>query len=90
MMAHWDYKSGKIVYWPSQPIDGYPGWVAIDCGCCAGVEWGGDSPEECRSCGGTGQIAQHNESRVLALYPGGPLCGRAVVEALQAAEGEEQ
>ena len=51
------------------------GW--IDCGCCAGVEWGGDYPRECDRCGGAGRIWRY-PSGVLAWWYGGPLCGRDV------------
>jgi hypothetical protein len=48
------------------------GWVS--CGCCAGLEWGGEYPRECRSCGGNGQVYRYPSGR-LALWPGGPLMG---------------
>lgn len=75
-MAYWDYLLGQIIHRPDAPWDGYPGWLSIDCGCSAGLEWGGDSPRECRTCGGNGIIARHVASGLLALYPGGPAVGR--------------
>jgi hypothetical protein len=48
------------------------GWV--DCGCCAGIEWGGEYPRECESCGGTG-LQYRYASGALALSPGGPFRG---------------
>lgn len=49
-----------------------PGWV--ECGCCAGVEWGGEYPRPCQRCGETGLQYRYTSGR-LALYPGGPFCG---------------
>lgn len=72
-MAHWDDKRSVIVYWPDRPYAGYPGWVETDCGCCVGIQWGGDSPREC-DCNG-GVLAKHLASGALALYPGGPFRG---------------
>lgn len=69
-MAYWDSKREKIVRRPDEPYPGYPGWVMHDCGCCAGIEWGGESPQECRRCNG-GHIAVHVASGVRAKYPGG-------------------
>lgn len=72
-MSYWDGE--KIVVFPDEQIDGHSGWVRKDCGCCAGVEWGGDSPTECSHCMGTGQYCEHMKTGTLALYPGGPLLG---------------
>lgn len=80
-MAHWDSKQGKIVRWEPEPIPDYPGWVWQDCGCSAGLQWGGESPAECPACDGTGMVAKHLESGTLAVYPGGPLKGRETVTA---------
>ena len=55
----------------------WPGWRQVDCGCCAGLEWGGEEPRECRRCKGWGGLFLHEKSRVLALWPGGPLAGMA-------------
>ena len=60
-----------------RPDPNYPGWVWIDCGCCAGIEWGGEYPRECRWCRGGGQTAIHVKSQRIALWPGGPFHGRA-------------
>lgn len=75
-MAFWDATLRTIVYFKSEPAEGYPGWERIDCGCSNGLEWGGEEPRECRNCGGSGFIFHHIKSGVLALYPGGPLCGK--------------
>lgn len=75
-MAHWDSAAGKIVGWETKELEERPGWYEIDCGCCVGIEWGGDYPRECRRCGGSGTIFWHKKSRVLADYPGGPLRGK--------------
>jgi len=74
-MAFWDSSSGRIIHLRDEPWEGSPGWVRRDCGCCNGIEWGGDVPMECSSCGGGGFVAFHAESRCLADYPGGPLRG---------------
>ncbi len=76
-MAYWDSSKGVTVYQPPERIKGYPGWYWVDCGCCAGIEWGGEEPRECRECGGSGRVALHATSKRLALYPGGPFCGIA-------------
>ena len=73
-MAHWD--GSKIIYFKDHPYSGYPGWIEKDCGCCNGIKWGGDTPEECDNCGGGGFIAYHIKSKRYALYPGGPFRGR--------------
>lgn len=53
-----------------------PGWEQVSCGCCAGVEWGGLEPRECRDCRGNGWYFRHTPTGVLAMYPGGPFLGR--------------
>lgn len=75
-MSHWDARAGTIVRWPDKTWDQYPEWISRDCGCCGGIEWGGDSPRECRNCGGFGRIAKHKKSGALAAWPGGPFLGR--------------
>ena len=75
-MAHWDSTINKIVHWKTKKYKQWPGWEEMDCGCCAGIEWGGDYPRECARCGGEGMIFWHRKSRVLADYPGGPLRGK--------------
>ena len=66
-----------------EKIPGYPGWIQFACGCCAGIMWGGDHPQECNHCWGSGFIALHKKSGVLALYPGGPLLGRLSREEIE-------
>lgn len=51
------------------------GWKHVSCGCCAGLEWGGEEPRECKDCGGNGSLWQSPKG-ALALYPGGPFVGR--------------
>ena len=74
-MAYWDSKICKIVYFPPKPSEDRPGWEEIDCGCCNGIEWGGESPTECSDCKGGGVYFRHIKSGVLAVYPGGPFLG---------------
>ena len=64
-------KDGKIIYYPTRKCKEYPKWDEIDCGCCNGIEWGGEEPRECRRCNGSGKIFQHRKSKVFAEYPGG-------------------
>ena len=87
-MSYWDSEAQKIVQMADEPWDGYPAWERIDCGCCAGIAWGGWSPEECRQCGGGGFLARHRTSRVLAEYPGGPLRGHDRLASAIRAEGD--
>lgn len=75
-MASWNATEGTITAYPDKPYPDYPGWLIVDCGCCNGLEWGGEEPRECRDCNGRGWVAVHKASRVAALYPGGPFCGR--------------
>lgn len=75
VMAYWDAEKGTITHAPSKPHPHYSGWEIVDCGCCAGIEWGGYYPRECRTCGGGGYICQHLKSGALAWYPGGPFVG---------------
>ena len=77
-MAYWDEEKGTIVCAPPEPHPHYEGWNVIDCGCCAGIEWGGGGARECRTCGGGGFICHHLKSGVLAWYPGGPFVGSTV------------
>ena len=78
-MSHWDGK--RIVRWQTGPVEGYPDWERIDCGCCAGLEWGGEEPRECRRCHEFGWLCRHKPIGTLALWPGGPLAGREMVAA---------
>lgn len=73
-MAHWDGR--QIVRLEPEIVEGYPGWMRIDCGCCNGIQWGGEYPIECRTCGGSGVIFRHKKSGTLAQYPGGKMLGR--------------
>ena len=56
------------------------GWISKNCGCCFGIEWGGDYPRECRICGGDGIIYLHVLSGVLSQWPGGPFVGKEPVK----------
>lgn len=60
---------------PPRPDEFNPGWLWVNCGCCAGLEWGGEYPRECRGCGGSAEFAVHAKSGRGALYPGGPFNG---------------
>lgn len=75
-MAYWNNESQKIESFAANPIDGYPGWVRLDCGCCNGIQWSaGYEAIECDDCCGSGVLCRHNKSGVIALYPGGPFRG---------------
>lgn len=69
-MSHWDGKN--IIRWPTVQDENYPSWDVIDCGCCHGLQWGGEEPIECKKCGGGSVIYKHRKSGVTAKYPGGP------------------
>lgn len=75
-MAHWDAENHTIVYADDYADPAYPGWVRSDCGCCAGIRWGGESPVECDNCAGSGFVWKHAKSGALAAWPGGPFLGR--------------
>lgn len=75
-MAFYDSEKNKIIHFPSRNSKHFPGWEEIDCGCCAGIKWGGEYPKECDICGGNGIIFKHKKSGVLAEYPGGKFLGR--------------
>jgi hypothetical protein len=49
-------------------------WMHIPCGCCNGLQWGGDTPQECLDCDGTGALWITENDR-LAEYPGGLFTG---------------
>src|SRR5487761_2099356 len=51
-------------------------WRQVACGCCAGIAWGGESPEECSDCRGNGSVYV-NEAGVAVLWPGGPFTGHS-------------
>ena len=69
-MAMWDGE--KTIYFKTEPIEDYPGWERVDCGCCGGIQWGGESPEECDNCEGRGFYCRHIKSGVIKSWPGGP------------------
>ena len=81
-MSFWNSETQQVVRFPPKDVEGYPGWEEIDCGCCAGLQWGGFEPRECRDCGGGGYLFRHKRSGALAQYPGGPFCGREVTPKL--------
>ena len=56
--------------------DQVPGWEYVDCGCCGGLKWGGETPRDCDECDGASFYFRHIKSGVLAQYPGGPFLGR--------------
>lgn len=76
-MAHYDWKTNKIISWETKPCEDYPAWDLIDCGCSCGIEWGGEYPRECKRCGGMGRIYRHRKTGLTAEYPGGRFTGRA-------------
>lgn len=73
-MAYWDGEKKKIVYSCPRIFEDFPGWVAMDCGCCMGNKWGGDYPVQCKRCH-SGFFALHVQSGIGSLYPGGPFNG---------------
>jgi len=75
-MAYWDSANNKIIHCPPRKVRGYPDWEELDCGCCNGIQWGGEYPRECGDCGGSGAIFRHIKSGVLAQYPGGRFLGK--------------
>ena len=75
-MSYWNAEKQEVVRIAPEAFPGYPTWQRIDCGCCAGIEWGGEYPVECTTCGGSGFIAKHIATGTLALWPGGSICGR--------------
>lgn len=75
-MSYWDHTTQTIVSFPPEPDIEHPGWQTEDCGCCAGLEWGGDEPRECRTCDGRGEISRHLKTGTLARWPGGPFIGK--------------
>lgn len=73
-MSYWDGK--KTVRWDPEPYPEADGWWRVDCGCCNGLEWGGEYPQECSRCHGNGYVAVHKASGAAAAYPGGPFRGQ--------------
>lgn len=80
-MSYWDSLNQQIIRIPPRPYPNYPGWTELDCGCCGGLEWGGEVPRDCRTCKGSGSLARHDATGTLAMYPSGPLLGRETVRA---------
>ena len=72
-MSYWDGK--KVVRFPPKDCPEYPKWEVVDCGCCNGIRWGGEYPDECDTCSGGGVIYRLKKTGAFALYPGGPFCG---------------
>jgi len=70
-MSWWNSAKQQIIRFPSKPVPDYPGWEIEDCGCCLGIQWGGQCPIECNRCNGTGVVYRHQKSGVVAEYPGG-------------------
>ena len=75
-MAYYDNVTNQTVRFETRQCEEYPAWDVIDCGCCGGIRWGGESPEECDHCGGGGIIYRHRVSGATALWPGGPFTGK--------------
>jgi len=71
-MAHWNGKN--IIYFNPIKSKYWPKWDESDCGCCSGIEWGGESPRECKTCGGKGFIFVHRKTGIRVQWPGGPFC----------------
>lgn len=74
-MSYYDSELNKVIHFPTKPAY-KEGWVEVDCGCSAGLQWGGDYPRDCEHCKGQGYYYVHKASLVMAEYPGGPLLGR--------------
>jgi len=71
----WDGTRMQYAAAPPRPDEIHDGWVWVACGCCAGTQWGGEYPRECRDCAGSGQYAVHLATGRGALHPGGPFNG---------------
>ncbi len=54
-------------------------WRHMNCGCCAGLEWGGEEPRECGRCDGSGMLFIRPTGH-LFTYPGGSALGLASPE----------
>lgn len=73
-MAYWDSENQKVIYTPLKDLGN--GWVEVDCGCCAGIQWsGGYEAVECPRCWGNGVRCVHLKSGTVVAWPGGPLLG---------------
>jgi hypothetical protein len=75
-VSHYNSDKNEIIHWPTRDSEVYPGWEMIDCGCCHGIEWGGEESRECKECCASGIQWRHKKSGVYAEYPGGPFTGR--------------
>lgn len=76
------YQDGKIIEYPPQTSDNK--WYKVDCGCCGGLQWGGDEPRECYTCKGWGFYYWHKPSKTFAQYPGGPFSGKGELDVTNA------
>ena len=63
-MSYWDHYTLSIITLPDHDLGN--GWVQKDCGCCNGIQWGGNEPIDCNICDGKGYYSKHKESGVLA------------------------
>lgn len=78
-MSHWDGK--KTIRW--QPhYAGKAGYYYIDCGCSAGLRWGGWEPVECEQCNAGWQCLNVKTGR-LSEWPGGPFLGSVTKDELK-------
>lgn len=75
-MSAWNSDTLTVETWEPRLNPDFPGWALVDCGCCAGIRWGGEEPVECSTCGAGGWLHVHLDSGVMAWWPGGPLSGR--------------
>ena len=82
-MSYWNSKKQTIVSFAPVICKEYPDWIEVDCGCCAGIKWGGEEPVECDRCNATGIIYVHIKSGVMADYPGGHFQGKYFGEDLR-------
>lgn len=78
-MAIWSDAQSRIEYRCDVIDFDCPEWIWRDCGCCAGIKWGGEEPVECDQCKGWGSYAIHAPSGAAAQWPGGPFLGRETV-----------
>ena len=54
-------------------------WRHVECGCCHGLQWGGEEPRECLDCMGNG-LTWIRPGGHTFLYPGGPATGMRTVK----------
>lgn len=73
-MSFWDYKLQKIITYPPRKSKRWPKWDEVDCGCSGGLQWGGEYPRECKTCGAKGFVFVHRKTATRAEWPGGPFC----------------